>query len=187
MVGAVALDYWLHASGSGLQLRSTGFDERSAKRSGVRTTWIRVRALVLSALFAAVASFFVMARSGIGNAQIGDSYALSSITAAVLGGAALSGGRATFLGAAVASVLLALILSALPFLGLSAEHGLMITGVLVLLGILLFQTGDIKELVKRNYKRARRLVIGSRVAATSDIPDLYPSGPTSGWCRRAGR
>ena len=176
-VAAVALDYWLHASGSGLQLRSTGFDERSAKRSGVRTTWIQVRALVLSALFAAVASFFVMARSGIGNAQIGDSYALASITAAVLGGAALSGGRATFIGAAVASVLLALILSALPFLGLSAEHGLMITGVLVLLGIVLFQAGDIKELVKRNYKRARRLAIGSRVAATTDIPDLYPSGP----------
>ena len=30
----------------------------------------------------------------------------------------------------------------------------MIIGVLVLLGIVLFQAGDIKELVKRNYKRA---------------------------------
>jgi 5-methylthioadenosine/S-adenosylhomocysteine deaminase len=175
-VGAIALDYWLHASGSGLQLRSVGYDERSAKRSGVRTTWVRVRALVLSALFATLAAFFVMSRSGIGNAQIGDSYALSSITAAVLGGAALSGGRATFLGASVASVLLALIISALPFLGLSAEHGLMITGVLVLLGIVLFQVGDIKELVKRNYKRARRLAIGSRPQASAAIPDLYPSG-----------
>jgi 5-methylthioadenosine/S-adenosylhomocysteine deaminase len=177
IVGAALLDYWLHASGSGLQLRSVGFDERSAKRSGVRTTWVRARALVLSALFAALASFFVMARSGIGNAQIGDAYALSSITAAVLGGAALSGGRATFIGASVAAVLLALILSALPFLGLSAEHGLMITGVLVLLGIVLFQVGDMKELVKRNYKRARRLVQGSRPPTAVEIPELYPAGP----------
>jgi cytosine/adenosine deaminase-related metal-dependent hydrolase len=138
---------------------------------------VRVRALVLSAVFAAVAAFFVMARSGIGNAQIGESYALNSITAAVLGGAALSGGRATFLGALVASVLLALIISALPFLGLAAEHGLIIVGVLVLLGIVLFQTGDIKELVKRNYKRARRLVIGSRPPKAAEIPDLYPSSP----------
>ena len=99
VLAALAFDYWLHASGSGLQLRSAGFDERSAKRSGVRTTWVRARAILLAALLAAVASFFVMARSGIGNAQIGDSYALASITAAVLGGAALSGGRATFLGA----------------------------------------------------------------------------------------
>ncbi len=58
----------------------------------------------------------------------------------MLGGAALSGGRATFIGATVASVLVALIIAALPFLGLSAEHGMVITGVLVLLGIVLFQT-----------------------------------------------
>jgi cytosine/adenosine deaminase-related metal-dependent hydrolase/ribose/xylose/arabinose/galactoside ABC-type transport system permease subunit len=170
---AAALDHWLHATGSGLQLRSTGFDERSAKRSGVRTTLVRGRALVLSALFAALASFFVMARSGIGNAQIGDSYALSSITAAVLGGAALSGGRATFIGTLVASILLALIISALPFLGLSPEHGLMITGALVLIGIVLFQLGDLKELTKRNYKRARRLVIGARAPRPAQIPRLY--------------
>ncbi|HEX9122153.1 MAG TPA: amidohydrolase family protein [Actinomycetota bacterium] len=177
VVGAGALDHWLHASGSGLQLRSVGFDERSAKRNGVRTTLVRTRALVLSALFATLAAFAVMTRSGIGNAQIGESYALNSITAAVLGGAALSGGRATFLGTTVASVLLALIISALPFLGLSAEHGLMIIGVLVLLGIVLFQVGDMKELVKRNYKRVRRLVIGSRPPKIAEIPDLYPSGP----------
>ncbi len=130
VIGAIALDYWLHASGSGLQLRSAGFDVRSAKRSGVRTTWMRMRALLLAAVFAAIASFFVMSRSSIGNAQIGDSYALASITAAVLGGAALSGGRATFIGGTVSSVLLALIIAALPFLDLSTEHGLMITGVL---------------------------------------------------------
>ena len=49
-------------------------------------------------VLAAVAAFFVMARSPIGNAPIGDTFALNSITAAVLGGAALAGGRATFLG-----------------------------------------------------------------------------------------
>jgi 5-methylthioadenosine/S-adenosylhomocysteine deaminase len=176
LIAAGLLDLWLHATGSGLHLRSTGFDDVAAKRNGVRTKWVRTRALVLSALFAAVASFFVMARSGIGNASIGDSYALNSITAAVLGGAALSGGRATFLGALVASVLLALIISALPFLGLAAEHGQMIIGVLVLLGIVLFQVGDLKELVKRNYKRARRLAIGSRPPKQTEVPALYAPG-----------
>ena len=176
VVGAGLLDVWLHGSGSGLRLRATGFDERAAKRGGVPTTWIRVRALMLSAVLAAAASFFVMARSGIGNAQIGQSYALNSITAAVLGGAALAGGRATFVGGVVASVLLALIINVLPFLGLSTEHGLMIIGALVLVGIVLFQVGDLKELVKRNYKRARRLALGGRPAATAQLPDLYPAG-----------
>jgi cytosine/adenosine deaminase-related metal-dependent hydrolase len=168
------LDLWLHSSGSGLSLRAVGFDERSAKRSGVRTNWIRVRALLLSAGLAAVASFFVMARSPIGNAQIGSTFALNSITAAVLGGASLAGGRATFIGGLVASLLLALIITVLPYLGLSPTDGTMIIGALVLLGILLFQVGDLKELVKRNYKRARRLMIGSRPAAVAHLPSFYP-------------
>ena len=177
VVAAAALaDVWLHASGSGLQLRAVGFDERSAKRGGVSTNWLRVRALVLSAVLAAVASFFVMARSPIGNPQIGSSFALNSITAAVLGGAALAGGRATFIGSTVAAILLALIITVLPYLGLSPDDGPMIIGFLVLIGIVLFQLGDIKELVKRNYKRARRLVVGSRPPKTAELPAFYPSG-----------
>ncbi len=192
VLGAGLLDFWLHASGSGLQLRAVGFDERSAKRGGIRTNWIRVRALLLSSVLAAVASYFVMARSPIGNAQIGAPFALNSITAAVLGGASLAGGRATFVGSTVAAVLLALIITVLPFLGLSPDDGSMIIGVLVLAGIILFQVGDLKELVKRNYRRARRLVIGSRVVETAEIPSFYPDGidfsvaPTSRTLVRGG-
>ena len=177
VVAAALADLWLHSSRSGLELRATGFDDRSAKRDGVSTIWLRVRALILSGVLAAVASFFVMARSPIGNAQIGNTFALTSITAAVLGGASLAGGRATFLGGTVAAVLLALILTVLPYLGLSPDDGAMIIGVLVLIGIVLFQLGDLKELAKRNYKRARRLVIGSRPPKSIVIPDMYPSGP----------
>ena len=176
VVVAGLLDLWLHASGSGLEVRAVGFDERSAKRGGVRTNWVRVRAILLSAVLAAVASFFVMARSPIGNAQVGSTFALNSITAAVLGGASLAGGRATFIGGTVAAILLALILTVLPYLGLSPNDGPMIIGILVLIGIVLFQAGDIKELVKRNYKRARRLMIGSRPPKPVDLPALYPAG-----------
>jgi 5-methylthioadenosine/S-adenosylhomocysteine deaminase len=174
VLGAGLLDLWLHASGSGLQVRAVGFDERSAKRGGIRTNWVRVRALLIAGVLAAVASFLVIARSPIGNAQIGSTFALNSITAAVLGGASLAGGRATFIGSTVASVLLALIITVLPFLGLSPSDGSMIIGVLVLAGIILFQVGDLKELVKRNFRRARRVVLGSRVRDMAHLPDFYP-------------
>ena len=177
VVGAGLADLWLHASGSGLALRAVGFDERSAKRGGVRTNRLRVRALILSAVLAAVAAFFVMARSPIGNATIGSTFALNSITAAVLGGASLAGGRATFLGSTVAALLLALIITVLPFLGLSPDDGPLIIGVLVLLGIVLFQLGDLKELAKSNYKRARRLVTKNRPPKAPALPAFYPSGP----------
>ncbi|MET0908236.1 MAG: ABC transporter permease, partial [Ilumatobacteraceae bacterium] len=117
VIGAALLDLWLHGSGSGLRVRAVGFDDRAAKRGGIRNNAIRVRALMLSGLLAAIAAVFVMVRSPIGNAQIGSSFTLNSITAAVLGGAALAGGRATFIGSTVGAVLLALIITALPFLG----------------------------------------------------------------------
>ena len=176
VAGAGVLDIWLHGSGSGLKVRAVGFDDRAAKRGGIRNNSIRVRALVLSGLFAAVASLFVMARSPIGNAQIGSSFTLNSITAAVLGGAALAGGRATFIGSTVGAVLLALIITALPFLGLNPTDGPMINGLLVLVGIILFQIGDLKELVKRNYRRTRRLVLGANSSERTEIPAVYPAG-----------
>ena len=175
-IGAALMDVWLHASGSGLAVRAVGFDDRSAKRGGVATTWIRVRALLFAGLLAAVASFLVMARTPVGNASVGSTFALNSITAAVLGGASLAGGRATFVGGTVAALLLALILTVLPYLGLSPTDGSMIIGALVLLGIVLFQAGDIKELVKRNFRRARRLVIGSRPPKAAVVPDFYTGG-----------
>jgi 5-methylthioadenosine/S-adenosylhomocysteine deaminase len=180
VAGAALLDLWLHASGSGLQVRAVGFDDRSAKRAGARTIWVRVRALLLSAVLAAVASFFLMARSPIGNAQVGSTFALNSITAAVLGGASLAGGRATFVGGTVAALLLAVILIVLPYLGLTPADGPMIIGLLLVSGVLLYQAGDLKELVKWNYKRARRLVIGSRPPKQAEIPRLYPAGTSFG-------
>ena len=131
---------------------------------------------MLSGVIAAIAALFVMVRSPIGNAQIGSSFTLNSITAAVLGGAALAGGRATFIGSTVGAVLLALIITALPFLGLQPTDGSMIIGLLVLVGIILFQFGDLKDLVKRNFRRARRLVLGANTVERASIPNVYPAG-----------
>ena len=183
VIGAGLLDLWLHGSGSGLEVRAVGFDDRAAKRGGIKNNAIRVRALLLSGVFAAIAALFVMARSPIGNAQIGSSFALNSITAAVLGGAALAGGRATFIGSTVAAVLLALIITALPFLGLSPTDGSMIIGLLVLVGIILFQVGGSQGArqtqrpqgapsdARQQHRRARR-----------DPRTSTPRATTSRWC-----
>ena len=88
----------------------------------------------------------------------------------------------------MAALLLALIITVLPFLGLSPDDGPMIIGVLVLLGIVLFQLGDLKELVKSNYKRARRLVIGEPATEGRPAPGLLPErARTSAWLLRARR
>ena len=146
VAGAGLLDLWLHASGSGLDVRAVGFDERSAKRGGIRTNWIRVRALLLSGLLAATAALFVMARSPIGNAQIGtlvrpqQHHRRRAGWRGAVRGARDVHRRHGGLGAAGADHHRAAVPRPV------AHHGSMITGVLVLVGIVLFQVGDLKEL-----------------------------------------
>jgi ribose transport system ATP-binding protein len=61
----------------------------------------------------------LMGQIGIGDASQGVTYTLSSITAVVLGGASLFGGRGSFVGALLGAALIQQILNATTFLSLS--------------------------------------------------------------------
>lgn len=177
LVVAIIWDIWLYITPAGLTLRAAGYDQRAARRVGAATTRIAVRALVLSGLMAAIGSFFLAAQVGVGDPRAGTSYALTALTAAVLGGTILTGGRGTFIGAVVAALFLSLIANVLPLLGLSSYVGLIAVGVLLLLGLLLYQVGELKELVKINYKRVQRLVLGSRLSQPRPLPNVYVTTP----------
>jgi 5-methylthioadenosine/S-adenosylhomocysteine deaminase len=179
VIVAVIWDAWLYATPGGLALRAVGHDAQAARRIGAETTRIRVGALVMSGLMAAVAAFFLAPQVGIGDPRAGSSYALTSITAAVLGGTSLAGGRGTFVGAVVSALFLSLIINILPLLGLSNVVGSVAIGVLILLGVILYQVGDLKELFKLNYKRYQRLVRGSRLNQVKDLPKVYVSDATT--------
>ena len=166
-------DLLLYATPSGLALRAVGHDAQASRRNGAPTTLIRVGALVMSGLMAAIASFWLAAQIGVGDPRGGSSYVLTSITAAVLGGTSLAGGSGTFIGAIVASLFLTMIVNVLPLLGLSTEVGLITIGVLMILGVMLYQVEDLKELAKLNYKRVQRLVRGSRLTQLKDLPKVY--------------
>ena len=173
VIGAILWDVLLYATPVGLTMRAVGHDAQASRRIGARTTLHRVGAFVLSGFMAALASFFLAAQVGVGDPRAGSSYALTSLTAAVLGGASLMGGRGTFFGAIVSSLFLAMITNILPLLGLSNVVGLITIGVLLLLGLVFYQINDLKELVKLNFKRVQRLVRGSRLNQLRDLPSVY--------------
>jgi cytosine/adenosine deaminase-related metal-dependent hydrolase/ribose/xylose/arabinose/galactoside ABC-type transport system permease subunit len=179
VIVAIIWDILLYATPAGLALRAVGHDAQATRRLGAHTTRTRVGALVLSGVMAAVASFFLAAQVGIGDPRAGSSYALTSITAAVLGGTSLAGGRGTFVGAIVSALFLSLIINILPLLGLSNVVGTIAIGVLILVGVILYQVGDLKDLVKLNYKRWQRLVRGSRLNELKDLPKVYVSDATT--------
>ena len=80
------------------------------------------------------------AQIGVGDPQQGVNYTLSSITAVVLGGTSLRGGRGTFVGTALGALLLTEVLSAVAFLGLSQTYQYVFQGGLILAAALIYAT-----------------------------------------------
>lgn len=135
---AVIGDWWLYGTRSGLRLRATGFREEAAKRNGVRTTFVHIRAYILSGLLAALAGLFLATEVGVGHPTVGATYTLTSIAAAVLGGAALSGGRVSFTGALLGALFFVLTVNIIPLLGVNTAVGIIASGALTLFAVLLY-------------------------------------------------
>jgi len=139
---AVFADVWLYRTRPGLSLRAVGFDEVSSRRLGMKTGMVIVLAFVACSVFASFAGFYQAAQVQIGSPIIGNQ-ALESIAAAVLGGAALSGGRGSFVGTLLAALFLTEIDNVLPLFQQPTEYAEMTIGVLILLALILYQLPEL--------------------------------------------
>lgn len=90
-------------------LRLMGSDERAAYTSGVRVGVVRLGAHVVAGLFVGLAALSYTALINSGDPTQGTTYTLISVTALVLGGTSLAGGRATVMGSLLGALNLFLI------------------------------------------------------------------------------
>ena len=107
----VAVAGWLILSATAFygHLRLMGSDERAAYTSGVRISVVRIGAHVVCGLFAGLAALSFTALIDSGDPTQGTTYTLISVTALVLGGTSLGGGRATVFGSLLGAINLYLI------------------------------------------------------------------------------
>jgi ribose transport system ATP-binding protein len=161
---AVTGDWWLYRSRPGLALRAVGLDETSSRRLGMRTGTVILLAFVACSVLASFAGFYQAAQVQIGSPIIGNQ-ALESIAAAVLGGAALSGGRGSFVGTLLAALFLNEIDNVLPLFQQPTEYAEMTIGGLILLALVLYQA---PELIGR--LRASRRKVAPLPARTEEAP-----------------
>jgi ribose transport system permease protein len=85
-------------------LRLMGSDERAAYTSGVRITVVRLGAHIISGVFAGLSAICFTALIGSGDPNQGTRYTLVAVTALVLGGANLAGGRGSVIGSLLGAV-----------------------------------------------------------------------------------
>jgi ribose transport system ATP-binding protein len=157
LAAAIVGDIWLYNTRSGLRLRATGFREEAAKRNGVRLDVVHLRAYLLSGVLAVIAGFFLASEVGFGHPTVGSSYTLTSIAAAVLGGASLAGGRGSFVGAILGALFFTLIVNIITLLGMSTAFGIIASGALTLFAVFLYS----------GWQPLQRVWVNIRVALTA--------------------
>jgi ribose transport system ATP-binding protein len=161
LAAAIVGDFWLYGTRSGLKMRAVGFRQEAAKRNGVRIEVVHLRAYLFSSLLAVLAGFFLASEVGVGHPVIGAGYTLTSIAAAVLGGAALTGGRGSFVGALFGALFFTTTVNIITLLGLNTGAGMIASGALTLFAVFLY-TGwrPLARLLQR-----RRVRVGLPAAA----------------------
>jgi len=99
MVLATILFYIITHTAFWGHLKLMGSDERAAFTSGVKINWVRIVAHLIAGVFAALSAICFTALVGSGDPIQGTKYTLLGVTALVLGGASLVGGRGGAFGA----------------------------------------------------------------------------------------
>jgi ribose transport system ATP-binding protein len=89
-------------------------------------------------LFVFLGAIILMAQIGIGDPAQGVGYTLSSITAVVLGGTSLVGGRGTFIGTLLGAGLIVQVLNATTFLNLDQTWQYFFQGALIVAAAILY-------------------------------------------------
>ncbi|QSR28804.1 ABC transporter ATP-binding protein [Nocardioides aromaticivorans] len=150
VVVAIVLEVGLYRSRRGIMLRAVGSNVDTARRVGLSPRWTTLAAYVGCSVLVVPASLLLMAQAGTGNATIGDSYTLASISAVVLGGASIFGGRGSFVGAVMGAALIVQINTVVQFLGLDLYWQQWLLGGLTLAAVAFYSKA--RTIVERSAK-----------------------------------
>ena len=116
---------------------ATGGNETAAGYSGIKTNRVKVLIFMMSGAFSAFAGIMYAGRMQSGRYSFGDGDEMSVIAAVVLGGAAMSGGTGSMIGALAGSLLMGMISNALILAGLSSAQQTVVNGAIIILAVAL--------------------------------------------------
>lgn len=141
----------LHRTTFGRYLYSIGNNENATGYSGVPVAKIKFVIYTLSGFMAALAGLILAARFGSTRPDIGTGLELSVITAVVLGGVDINGGKGTMLGAVLSLLLIGLMRFGMGLLNIQGQVQGVAIGLLLILSILLPSLAQSASGVRRNF------------------------------------
>lgn len=125
----------LRETAAGRHVYAVGNNPEATRLVGIPTQKVLLAVYVAAGFFYGIASLLSVARTGVGDPNAGQTENLDAITAVVLGGTSLFGGRGVILGTLVGALIVGVFRNGLTLMGVSSIYQVLVTGVLVILAV----------------------------------------------------
>lgn len=137
VVVAVTLTLVLRYSVFGRRLFAIGGNRVASALVGINVSLYRVLVYMMSGALCAIGGLLYMCRLGTAQPTVGLNWSLPALTAAVLGGTSMSGGKGTVFGTIIGMALTTVLSNSIVLLGISAYYEDVVTGSIVIVAVLI--------------------------------------------------
>jgi fructose transport system permease protein len=131
----IVFSYALRFTAWGRHLYAVGDDAEAARLAGIRVNRVLLSAYVVAGFAVAVAAWVLVGRVGGGDPNSGLNANLESITAVVIGGTSLFGGRGVVLGSLIGALIVQVFDNGLALAGLDPNYQVLAVGILVIAAV----------------------------------------------------
>ena len=145
IVLAVIAHYLLAFTRLGRHTLAIGDNESAARATGIPVEKLRRILYTLSGLMAGLAGLVFMARVNAGDPTAGYTYELTAITAAIIGGTSLFGGKGSILGAIIGALIMGVLQNGLNLLAVQSYYQQIAIGAVLILAVYIDQLQTAKE------------------------------------------
>lgn len=129
--------YVLRYTSWGRHIYAVGNDSEAARLSGINTKQVIMSAYIIAGLVYGLASWIMIGRITVASPNVPSDYNLIAITAVVIGGTSLFGGRGTVFGTLVGAVIVGVFQNGLTLAGVDLNYQLLAIGLLIILAVTL--------------------------------------------------
>jgi fructose transport system permease protein len=128
--------YGLNQTAWGRHVYAVGDNREAARLTGINIDRVLLSVYTLAGLTYGIAAWLLVGRTEVGDPNAGQTTEnLDSITAVVLGGTSLFGGRGTIIGTLIGALIVGVFRNGLTLIGVSVIYQYLVTGILVILAV----------------------------------------------------
>jgi fructose transport system permease protein len=131
--------YVLSQTAWGRRVYAIGSNAEATRLTGVPVRRLTVSVYTVAGVVYGIAALLLVARTSVGDPKAGQTDNLESITAVVLGGTSLFGGRGAVLGTLIGALIVGVFRNGLQLMGVPSIYQILITGILVILAVVVDQ------------------------------------------------